>query len=310
MARPPRIIYEGAFYHVTARGNDRKKVFLSRADYEKFLSYLKDALLKYGVILHGYALMTNHYHLIVETPRANLSSFMHAIASGYTTYFNMKRKRSGHLFRGRYKAILVDRDGYLLELSRYIHLNPVRATLVERPEDYPYSSYRSYLSPGSPSMVSRDCILGMEPGYREFVESALGKDLPAPSLYGGMILGSKQFIKDSLARIKDGVRLNPETSHRKALAAHDLELIIHTLTVSLKVPREKVTTSSPYRSIAIYLARKYTTLSNGEIGAFFGGISYSAVTKTGTRLKERMKEDKAVRAVLSKVEAMLSGGKG
>lgn len=137
MARPLRIMYAGAFYHVTARGNERKKIFLSHIDYEKFLSYLTDAIHKYGVALHAFVLMANHYHLIVETPKANLSAFMHVLNSAYTTYFNLKRRRSGHLFQGRYKALLVDKDHYLLELSRYIHLNPVRAGITEKPEDYP-----------------------------------------------------------------------------------------------------------------------------------------------------------------------------
>ncbi len=115
MARPLRIAFEGAFYHITARGNERKKFFFSHRDYEKFLSYLTHALQKYGVILHAYVLMPNHYHLMIETPRANLSSFMHGLNSAYTTYFNIRRKRSGHLFQGRYKALLIDVDNYLLD---------------------------------------------------------------------------------------------------------------------------------------------------------------------------------------------------
>ena len=99
---------------------------------------MEEAQEKYGYLLHCYVLMTNHYHLIIETPRANLSSVMHYINSSYTNYINIKKRRSGHLFQGRYKAILIDRDSYLLELSRYLHLNPVRAKMVERPEDYPY----------------------------------------------------------------------------------------------------------------------------------------------------------------------------
>ena len=215
MARPLRIEYEGAFYHVTARGNERKSIFLSRADYEKFLTNLKDAALRFSVVVHCFVLMGNHYHLLVETPKANLSAFMHALQSGYTTYFNKKRSRSGHLFQGRFKSILVDKDSYLLELSRYIHLNPVRAHLVDRPEGYPYSSYRAYIDPGEKTFVSRELILGMATGpenYRRYVESALTEELPNPSknIYGGMILGSKGFIKETIGRLKDADR--PEVS--------------------------------------------------------------------------------------------------
>lgn len=124
MARPLRIECEGAFCHVAARGNEKKRIFLSKADYEKFLDNLKSAAARFSVIVHCYVLMGNRCHLIVETPKANLSVFMHAIQSGYTTYFNRKRDRSGHLFQGRFKSVLVDADSYLLELSRCIHLKP------------------------------------------------------------------------------------------------------------------------------------------------------------------------------------------
>ncbi len=134
MARPLRIQYEHAVYHITGRGNERKKVFITKADYQRFKEYLHQTADRYGFILHAYVLMGNHYHLLGETPQANLSAVMHFLTGSYTTYFNRKRGRSGHLFQGRYKAILIDRDSYLLELSRYIHLNPVRAHLVERPE--------------------------------------------------------------------------------------------------------------------------------------------------------------------------------
>ena len=145
MARPLRIEYKGAFYHITARGNERKRIFFSKADYEKFKDYLGKAQDKYGYLLHCYMLMTNHYHMLIETPNPNMSKLMHYLNGSYTGYINRRRKRSGHLFQGRYKAILVDADSYFLELSRYIHLNPVRANIVSNPEDCPYSSYSTYI---------------------------------------------------------------------------------------------------------------------------------------------------------------------
>ena len=126
MARPLRIEYEGAFYHVASRGNDQRKIYSAKTDYEKFESYLRDAQDKYGYLLHCYVLMTNHYHLLIETPNANMSKVMHYINGSYTNYINRRRNRSGHLFQGRYKAILVDRDSYILELSRYLHLHLVK----------------------------------------------------------------------------------------------------------------------------------------------------------------------------------------
>ena len=229
MARPVRIEYEGAFYHVTSRGNERKKIFYSRQDCDKFKTYLRAAQDKHGYLLHCYVLMSNHYHLLIETPEANLSKLMHYINGSYSNYINRRKRRSGHLFQGRYKAILVDRDSYLLELSRYVHLNPVRAKIVENPEAYSFSSYRSYVSKKGEDIVYRDMILGMicEDGreargrYRAFVERGIGGDQenPLKEVYGGSILGAKGFIKDALARLKDGIMDAEEISYRRQLRA-------------------------------------------------------------------------------------------
>jgi len=140
MARQLRIEYEGAFYHITSRGNERRKIFFSKTDYKKFKEYLSDAQKKYNYRLHCYVLMTNHYHLLIETPDGNMSKVMHYLNGAYTNYINRKRNRYGHLFQGRYKAILVDHYSYLLELSRYLHLNPVRAGMVSKPGEYEYST--------------------------------------------------------------------------------------------------------------------------------------------------------------------------
>jgi REP element-mobilizing transposase RayT len=322
MARPLRIVYEGAFYHLTARGNERRDIFLSHKDYEKFLYYLKEAIHKYGILLHAYVFMSNHYHLMVETPKANLSTFMHDLNSAYTTYFNLKRGRAGHLFQGRYKAILVDVDHYLLELSRYIHLNPVRAGIVKRPEGYPYSSFHAYLFPKDETIVFRDLIWRMISGdrkkapkrYREFVESALIQkpETPFKEVYGGVILGGESFVREVLQRLNDQSLRSKETSHRKALTSttSDIDEIIRLLSIHFRVPKEKVITSSPYKGYAVYLARRHTPFLNREIGEYFGGISYSAVTKIGTRLKERMREDGELRGDIRDLGEKLSRVKG
>ncbi|WP_432823269.1 transposase, partial [Trichloromonas sp.] len=116
MARPLRIQYPGAYYHVTSRGNERKDIFKSRRDREKFLGYLQSATERYGAVIHCYCLMSNHYHLFIETPEGNLSQIMQHVNGSYTTYYNVKRKRAGHLFQGRYAAVLVEADAYALEL--------------------------------------------------------------------------------------------------------------------------------------------------------------------------------------------------
>jgi REP element-mobilizing transposase RayT len=188
MARPLRIQYAEAFYHVTSRGNERKAVFLTDRDREKFLSYLESAHVKYGAIIHVYCLMDNHYHLLLETPRGNLSQILHHINGAYTTYFNVKRQRSGHLFQGRYRAILVEKDAYCEELSRYVHLNPVRAGMVKDPRRYRWSSYSQYIGLKNASWLETGSILGYfdsqerraQKKYREYVERAMGVELKNP----------------------------------------------------------------------------------------------------------------------------------
>jgi len=260
--------------------------------------------------------MGNHYHFIVETPGANLSVFMHHISGAYTTYFNIKRKRSGHLFQGHYKAFLIEKDSYLLELSRYIHLNPVNAHMVEKPEEYVYSSYRGYISLQAQSIVFRDLIWSMisphdrkkAPGlYTAFVNSGEPQSNPFEHTYGGMILGTKSFIKETLKRLDTNVIHKRETSYKKALSsAHDIEEIVRMLSLHFKVTEERIIHTSPYRTYAIYLSRNYTPVSNTQIGQYFGNITCSAVTKIGSRMKERMAKNKKAREEMAKVEGKLS----
>ena len=157
MARPLRVEYPGAFYHVINRGNHREKLFKSARDYEKFIQYLEKASERYALIVHTYCLMGNHYHLLVETPEPNLSMTMQWLNVSYATYFNRKQDRNGHLFQGRFKAILIEADAYLNHLSRYIHLNPVRAGIVERPGQYRWSSYPAFVGEQiSPKFLNTD----------------------------------------------------------------------------------------------------------------------------------------------------------
>ena len=161
MARQLRIEYPGAYYHVTSRGNERKDIFKSQRDREKFLEYLPSATERYGVVIHVYGLIRNHYHLLLETHEGNLSQIMRHINGAYTTYFNIIRKWSGHLFQGIFRAILVEADEYVTELSCYILLNSVQAGIVEKPEQYKWSSYISYTGRSkSPEWLKTGFILG------------------------------------------------------------------------------------------------------------------------------------------------------
>jgi REP element-mobilizing transposase RayT len=321
MARPLRIEYEGAFYHITARGNERRRIYFGKADYEKFLSYLRNAQEKYGYLLHCYVLMGNHYHLLIETPQGNMSKLMHFINSSYTTYINRKRKRSGHLFQGRYKAILIDRDSYLLELSRYLHLNPVRANIVTKPEDYPYSSYRSYISKSNETLVSRELILEMVSAntqtapkhYQAFVENTTTQQLEDPftKVYAGAILGGLAFITQALSRLQDGILHREEISHRTQLQArYTAEDIIKVICSSFTLSSDQMIKTREHRNMALYLMKQLTSLSNRHIGDLLGGLSAAAVAKTYQRFSEKMAKERSVRKRVEAIRAQLSRVKG
>ena len=144
MARPLRIEYPGALYHVISRGIEKKDIFQDSRDRMRFLGLLEECCERFGIIIYCYVLMSNRYHILLVTTQANLNRVMHWLNTCYASYFNYRYKRNGPLFQGRYKAILVDKDHYLLELTRYIHLNPYKAGIVKDPAAYRWSTYRSY----------------------------------------------------------------------------------------------------------------------------------------------------------------------
>ncbi len=320
MARSLRIEFEGAFYHVTARGNEQKAIFFTKRDYEKFREYLTEAQEKYGYILHCYVFMTNHYHLLIETPSGNLKRIMHYVNSSYTNYINIKRKRCGHLFQGRYKGIVVERDSYLMELSRYIHLNPVKAKMVAAPEDYPYSSYSSYISKNGESIVNSDLILGMlsenkikvKKKYLDFVNAGIDQDLenPLKKAYAGLILGGSTFIKEVLKKIKQTDLEMEGIIARRALQGLDNgDEIIEQICKLLRVRKNDIIQSKDktHRDLAIYVLKKYTAMTNKEIGQILNGLSSVIVTKAHQRFSIKLKGDKKLnkktQRILSHVRA-------
>lgn len=162
MARKPRIEFEGAFYHVIVRGNQKQKVFRDDADYTKYHQLLTIYKNRYQHSVYAYVLMSNHVHLLIETREIPLSRIMQGITQSYTLYFNKKYRTVGHLFQGRYKAILCDREAYLLSLLKYIHENPIRARLTENINVYPWSSHLAYVGKSNPlSLVDTDQVLRM-----------------------------------------------------------------------------------------------------------------------------------------------------
>lgn len=169
--------YPGAIYHITTRGNRKEPIFREKEDYLIYLKMLKEALKRFNGTLHCYCLMTNHVHLIVETKEFKTSEIMRRLNWFYVRYFNTKYNFNGHLFQGRYYAELIDRDDYLLEASRYVHLNPLRASIVRRPEEYQWSSYGMFIGFRREKLIVTDRILSYFPPekskvlYRNFVEN-------------------------------------------------------------------------------------------------------------------------------------------
>ena len=179
MARRPRVFAPGLLYHVIVRGNQRRKTFRCDEDYKDYLDRLEKYRAKFHVRIYAYCLMPNHVHLLVETGSTPLAKFMQGLQQSYTQYFNRSYRKVGHLFQGRYKAIICDRDKYLLALVRYIHLNPVRAKLATRPERYSHSGHNSYLTNGTPKIVEVTPILkllGGKKAYERFVLEGIGEN--------------------------------------------------------------------------------------------------------------------------------------
>jgi REP element-mobilizing transposase RayT len=211
MARPLRLQFPGAIYHVTSRGNSRQKVFFTDADRELFLRTLSRVVSRYGWICHAYCLMANHYHLLIETPKANLSIGMRQLNGIYTQSFNRRHNRTGHLFQGRFKAILVEKESHLLELCRYIVLNPARVKGSATTSNWQWSSYRSTAGLASvPEFLSTDWILEQfgknrlraQQQYREFVRDGMATR-PWDDLKGQIYLGSEAFVEKHASRKKD-----------------------------------------------------------------------------------------------------------
>jgi REP element-mobilizing transposase RayT len=214
MARPLRIEYPGACYHVMSRGNERRAIVRDDADRHKRLDWLRRTVETYDWRLHAFVLMNNHDHLFVETPLANLSAGMQFLNGSYTSYFNRRHRRSGHLFQGRYKAQLVEEEAYYLEVSRYVHLNPVRARCVERPEQYRWSSYPGYHnSRRTRAWTTYEKVLGefgrdpkkARAAYRQFVAAGVQEKPVSPfsQAFGGVVVGSETFIARVRAMLSD-----------------------------------------------------------------------------------------------------------
>jgi putative transposase len=296
MARPLRIEYPGAWYHVLNRGRRREKVFFDDADYRFFLRLLGKCRQRFNVETHAYALLPNHYHLIVRTPQANVSHMMRYVNGVYTQYINRKYRLEGSLFKGRFKSILIERESYLLELVRYIHRNPFKARLEERIGQHRWTSHRAYMRKQErpkwlvvngvlerfgerekSALRELDLFVKKEPP-RELEKRLDGMNWPA-------VLGGKGF-KEKIKRVLLGKELDfsevPESrnySGQKS-AAEVLALVSSASGMSAAdVVRRRVRETVKEKRALVYLCRSVYQVKGAEVRSILGGVSTTAVGK-------------------------------
>ncbi len=323
MTRPLRILFPGAFYHVTCRGNERRAIYRDDRDREVFLEKLCGSLSTYQVELHAYVLLANHFHLMLATPKGNLSEFMRHFNISYTAAFNRRHRRVGHLYQGRYKAILIDRDSYLLELSRYVHLNPVRLkdgqskSLGEKIKylgRYRWSSLPGYLKASNKqSWVDYDAVLeqvgGSRGRYADFVRDGLvrGYDTPWESITGQVVLGEARFVEKVRGKVSgQGQREQPSV---REFAAKSAALIVREVSRRFGVTeaeiRRKRSTDRDVRAVAMEMLYRHGQLSQAAIGKELGGLDYATVSRERKRLREHAEADKQLGKRLKQMDDCL-----
>jgi REP element-mobilizing transposase RayT len=289
MARPLRIEFPGAVYHVTSRGNARDRIFHNEQDNRKFLEILETTVDRFSWLCYAYCLMENHYHLVVETSAPNLSEGMHHLNGAYTQAHHRRHQTVGHLLQGRFKSILVDKEHYLLELVRYVALNPVRAGMAADPRLWPWSSYSATagLEPAHPCLQigpilkcfdnrpeeARKC-------YQSFVQAGINRDSPWKNLKAQVILGDEGFIE----RMKPAIHPDPQA---EAPASREIP---KQQRFALRLPLAEIFgdwKSKGKRDEAIYESHTAHGYSQSEIASFLG-IHYTTVSRAIRRKRKKM----------------------
>ena len=308
MARPWRIEFEGALYHVFSRGNEQRDIYRDSEDRLSFMDSLGEMSERFEIDIFAYVLMNNHYHILLRTNRANLSKSMQWLGATYTRRFNNRHKRSGHLFQGRFKNIIVQNDAYLMQLSCYIHRNPLRAKMVKRLVDYKWSSYPAYAYGKSHSKwLNLDIILSQfnskdhHKYYREKVQryAKEEKRLWEDFRYG-LYLGTHEFVDklkstfltDAHAEIPQQTKLlkvtDPEVLLKKA--ARILGCNLTNFKSSLRISEQ----DKDNRDLLIYLLWKTGLFKNQEIGDLLG-LTYSSISRRAAIIRERIGKDNRIK---------------
>jgi putative transposase len=309
MPRPQRLEYENAFYHVMNRGRGRKFIFHDEKYYHAFLETLSEAHFRFDCIIHAYCLMGNHYHLLIETPHANLSRIMRHINGVYTQRYNRLKNTDGSLFRGRFKAILVDKDEYIMQLTRYIHRNPIdmKKPIVEELKQYPWSSYRAYINKEKkPSWLYRDFtydILAHKKRYKAYEQFVnQGNDKETIEIYSKKnlpsIIGSNEFktwIYDKL--------LNQTPAEEKSRIINQpipMSTIVKIIAAYYKVSIDTVIQRAAgrksgleSRKVAMYLCQELSGKYLKEIAEYFNLNHIGSVSYNTSTIRQKRKTDKS-----------------
>lgn len=279
MARALRIEYPDAVYHVTSRGNARNRIFADDQDRENFLAVLGVVVKRYNWLCHAYCLMDNHYHLMIETPDANLSRGMRQLNGVYTQKYNWRHSKTGHIFQGRYKSILVEKENYLLELCRYVVLNPVRANMVEKAEEWKWSSYEATAGIKSvPDYLMVDWILDLfsskkgeaQKRYRQFVREGIHQGSPWEELQAQVLLGKEGFIDKFKDLLSDKEQVKEIPRPQRYVSRPGLSKIFQEGETKSRRNRHIHTAHVKYgytlKDIADHLRIHYTTVSKAMSG--------------------------------------------
>ena len=320
MARPLRIELPDGVYHVTSRGLERRAIVRDVRDRQQWVGLLDRVATRRGWRVLAWALMTNHFHLFLRTPHGDLSAGMHDLNAGYVGPFNRRHDRCGPLLQGRFKAILVERDYHYDELTRYVHLNPVRAGLVRQPDRYRWSSCRDYFRAGDvPPWLAVEEVLGQygrtiraaRQAYRRFLLAGVASRPPSVlrDVVGSTLLGSSAFV-DRMRRWLEG-----RLPTRDVPAAHALRRdvsvddVVSAVCGVFGVLPESLAQRGQHhnlaRSVAVYLCRVHTRASAEAIGKHFGGVRGAAVWHMVHRVTQKRARDRRLRAQLSTIEKQL-----
>jgi putative transposase len=319
MARPLRIEYPGAFYHVVNRGQRQEPIVLDRRDRERFLSDLERMAGQFHVLIHSYCLMTNHYHLILETPEGNLSRAVQWLNVSYAAYYNRRHQCAGHVFQGRFKALLVEATVYLEALSRYIHFNPVRAGLVSRAWDYEWSSCRYFVgSVAAPRWLEVNRILGgfrhtkkaAQRQYAAYVSEANVSN-PFDDAVAGSVLGTKRFLQWVQGTFLSARREDQEIPDLKRIKPYpSVETIVSAVADGLQASPEQILMRGRKRNlarnVAIYLCRELSGLNCRELGCRFGGISGAAITMRHDSFGRQMTKDRPLTEAVARMRERIT----